>query len=151
MTGCDAGLGLGWVAEEALAIGVYASLKAEGDFEAGVRAAVNHSGDSDSTGSMAGQILGTIVGVEALPARWKVLREMVRDVGDPSRSMRTRAEHTVRPLRQFPAHERSRRTPEHPCPPRAHSMRSGPAGPMRTSPPRLRLTLRRTSPAPMTN
>jgi ADP-ribosylglycohydrolase len=43
-------LGRGWVAEEALAIGVYAALTAQGDFVRGVRNAVNHSGDSDSTG-----------------------------------------------------------------------------------------------------
>ena len=37
---------------------------------AGVLAAVNHSGDSDSTGSIAGNILGAMYGVEAIPTRW---------------------------------------------------------------------------------
>ena len=32
--------------------------------------AVNHSGDSDSTGSIAGNILGLIHGEEGIPARW---------------------------------------------------------------------------------
>ena len=42
-------LGERWVAEEALAIAVYCSLVAQDDFARGVRLAVNHSGDSDST------------------------------------------------------------------------------------------------------
>jgi ADP-ribosylglycohydrolase len=62
-------LGAGWVAEEALAIAVYCALVA-GDFEHGVLLAVNHSGDSDSTGSIAGQILGAMHGVEAIPGGW---------------------------------------------------------------------------------
>lgn len=59
-------LGAGWVAEEALAISVYAALVAE-DFRHGVLLAVNHSGDSDSTGSICGQILGASLGVDAIP------------------------------------------------------------------------------------
>jgi ADP-ribosyl-[dinitrogen reductase] hydrolase len=52
-------LGAGWVAEEALAIALYATLVAR-DFEHGVRLAVNHSGDSDSTGSLVGNLLGVV-------------------------------------------------------------------------------------------
>src|SRR5262249_37919897 len=73
-------LGGGWTAEEALAIAVCAAIMADGDFERGVRGAVNHSGDSDSTGSMAGQILGTIVGVERLPARWLDALELREEI-----------------------------------------------------------------------
>lgn len=62
-------LGQGWVAEEALAISVYCALVAE-DFRHGVLLAVNHSGDSDSTGSITGQILGTQRGIEAIPPDW---------------------------------------------------------------------------------
>jgi ADP-ribosylglycohydrolase len=69
-------LGGGWIAEEAMAIAVYAALVAEGDFERGVRIAVNHSGDSDSTGSMAGQILGLMLGEEAIPRRWLARLEL---------------------------------------------------------------------------
>lgn len=71
-------LGAGWVAEEALAISLYCALRAE-SFEHGVRLAVNHSGDSDSTGSMAGQLLGTAWGPEVIPARWLADLEL-RDV-----------------------------------------------------------------------
>lgn len=62
-------LGEGWVAEEALAIGVYCALSAT-DFPSGVRLAVNHSGDSDSTGSIAGQLLGAMRGAHAIPQYW---------------------------------------------------------------------------------
>jgi ADP-ribosylglycohydrolase len=54
-------LGEGWVGEEALAIALYSSLKHQDDWAAGVLTAVNHSGDSDSTGSIAGGILGAIL------------------------------------------------------------------------------------------
>ncbi len=63
------GHGEGWVAEEALAIAVHCALAAE-SFEHGVRLAVNHSGDSDSTGAIAGNLLGAIHGAGAIPPRW---------------------------------------------------------------------------------
>jgi ADP-ribosylglycohydrolase len=63
-------IGKGWTAGEALAIGVYAALAAGGDFSKGVLLAVNHSGDSDSTGSIAGNILGMMLGVNAIPSGW---------------------------------------------------------------------------------
>ena len=62
-------LGGGWVAEEALAIAIYCALSAS-DFRSGVELSVNHGGDSDSTGSMTGQLLGAIHGYEAIPATW---------------------------------------------------------------------------------
>lgn len=63
-------LGGGWIAEEALAISLYCALRAR-SFEHGVLLAVNHGGDSDSTGSMTGQILGLQLGLEAIPERWR--------------------------------------------------------------------------------
>jgi len=62
-------MGKGFVAEEALAMGLYGALSAR-DFEEGVILAVNHSGDSDSTGSIAGNLLGAAAGVQAIPDRW---------------------------------------------------------------------------------
>lgn len=62
-------LGEGWTADEALAIGVYCALVAE-DVRHGLLLAVNHSGDSDSTGSVCGNLLGTIHGETALPPAW---------------------------------------------------------------------------------
>jgi ADP-ribosylglycohydrolase len=63
-------LGGGWVGEEALAISLYCALAAGDDFERGVRLAVNHSGDSDSTGAITGNLLGVMLGVDAIPRRW---------------------------------------------------------------------------------
>lgn len=73
-------LGEGWVAEEALAVGLYAVLataataEAQRDpaahFRQSIAMAVNHSGDSDSTASIAGNILGALHGEEALPPGW---------------------------------------------------------------------------------
>jgi ADP-ribosylglycohydrolase len=60
-------LGAGWVAEEALAIGIACALVAR-DFESGIRLAVNHSGDSDSTGSIAGNLLGAALGIQGIPS-----------------------------------------------------------------------------------
>lgn len=60
-------IGEGWVAEEALAIAVYCALRHKDDFASGIRAAVNHSGDSDSTGAIAGNILGTHLGYSKIP------------------------------------------------------------------------------------
>ncbi len=59
-------LGEGWVAEEALAISLFCALRAE-DFAHGVRLAVNHGGDSDSTGAITGNILGAMWGRESIP------------------------------------------------------------------------------------
>jgi len=77
-------LGEGWVADEALAIAVMCALAAP-DFETGVRAAVNHDGDSDSTASMAGNLLGALHGVEAIPQRWLAgleARRIIAEVAD---------------------------------------------------------------------
>ncbi|MFR9673591.1 ADP-ribosylglycohydrolase family protein [Streptomyces sp. TR06-5] len=62
-------LGQGWVAEEALAMAVYCALVAE-DVRHGLLLAVNHGGDSDSTGAICGNFLGAIHGETALPPTW---------------------------------------------------------------------------------
>ena len=62
-------LGGGWTAEEALSIALYACLCANG-FEEGVRIAVTHGGDSDSTGAIAGNMLGLLHPDETLGHRW---------------------------------------------------------------------------------
>jgi ADP-ribosylglycohydrolase len=62
-------LGQGWVAEEALAIAVLCALAAETSSEA-IVAAVNHDGDSDSTGAITGNIVGTMRGADSLRQEW---------------------------------------------------------------------------------
>lgn len=68
-------LGGGWVAEEALAIAVYCFLVAD-DFDQAVILGANHSGDSDSTASIAGQLYGAFAGGSVIPARWTQDLEM---------------------------------------------------------------------------
>ena len=60
-------LGAGWVAEEALAVAVYCALTAT-SFRSGVLLAVNHGGDSDSTGAICGNLLGASLGAGAIDA-----------------------------------------------------------------------------------
>jgi ADP-ribosylglycohydrolase len=81
---CYKRLGRGWVGDEALAIAVYCALKSPSDFRQGVILAVNHDGDSDSTGSICGNILGAYLGRSALPQDWLAkleLREVIAEVG----------------------------------------------------------------------
>ncbi|GAA3111788.1 ADP-ribosylglycohydrolase family protein [Streptosporangium carneum] len=65
-------LGGAWIAEEALAISVYCALAhpGPGDLRQALLLAVNHSGDSDSTGAVCGNLLGALHGEAALPAAW---------------------------------------------------------------------------------
>src|SRR6266516_3671417 len=77
-------LGGGWVAEEALAISIYCALVAA-DVREGVILAVNHDGDSDSTGAIAGNLLGAMHGVNAIPAEWLEsleLRSVITEVAE---------------------------------------------------------------------
>lgn len=69
-------LGEGWVAEETLAIAIYCALRYQDDFSAGIIAAVNHKGDSDSTGAVAGNIFGALLGYDAIEDKWKTNLEL---------------------------------------------------------------------------
>ena len=75
-------LGEGWVGDEALAIAVYCALRFQDDLEACLSAAVTHDGDSDSTGAIAGNILGAWLGVEGIPAKWLEQLEMREIIDD---------------------------------------------------------------------
>lgn len=77
-------LGKGWIAEEALAISLYCSLVAK-TFKQGVLMAVNHDGDSDSTGAITGNILGAMLGVKAIPEKWLEpleLRDTIAEIAE---------------------------------------------------------------------
>lgn len=69
-------LGEGWVAEEALAMGVFGALRGR-DFPDVLRLAANHDGDSDSTASIAGQIYGAMTGIEEMPYDWIVRLDVI--------------------------------------------------------------------------
>lgn len=82
-------LGEGWVAEETLAIAVFSVMRYIDDFEMCIRCAVNHDGDSDSTGAVAGNIIGAILGYNAIPQNYQtnlelhdVLLSVADDLGD---------------------------------------------------------------------
>jgi len=70
-------LGAGWVAEEALAIALFCALRAE-TFQRGVLLAANHGGDSDSTASLTGQLLGALWGPSVIPDCWLAELELRR-------------------------------------------------------------------------
>lgn len=77
-------LGQGWVAEEALAISLYCALSCD-SFAEGVVLAVNHDGDSDSTGAITGNILGAYLGIGAIPDELLFpleLRQVIQEVAD---------------------------------------------------------------------
>lgn len=71
---CDveaiAQLGRSALAESALAIAAYCSLKHSSSFSDAVRAAVNFDGDSDTTGSITGNIMGAWLGAKAIPEQF---------------------------------------------------------------------------------
>jgi ADP-ribosylglycohydrolase len=97
-------LGGGWTAEEALSIALYCALVAP-DFETGLRLAVNHSGDSDSTGSLVGNLLGVMGGVEVIPARWlEVLemREIIETIASDLSSARDGGFHAEKMAERYP-------------------------------------------------
>lgn len=64
-------IGGGWVGNEALAIAVYCWVRYSDDFDRALVAAVNHSGDADSTGAILGNIMGAKVGFAAMDDKWK--------------------------------------------------------------------------------
>lgn len=61
-------LGEGWVGDEAIAIAVFSVMRHIDSFEDCIVCAVNHDGDSDSTGAIAGNIIGAIFGYSAIPS-----------------------------------------------------------------------------------
>ncbi len=78
-------LGEGWVAAETLAIAIFSVLRYIDDFEKCVCCAVNHDGDSDSTGAVAGNIIGAILGYSAIPKKYLVnleLHDVVVSIAD---------------------------------------------------------------------
>lgn len=62
--------GAGWIAEEALAAGLYCFLMLPDDPQAVVRRAAYSSGDSDSIAALAGAFAGAHHGAAAWPGEW---------------------------------------------------------------------------------
>lgn len=78
-------LGEGWVAEETLAIAIFSVMRYIDDFEKCICCAVNHDGDSDSTGAVAGNIIGAILGYNVIPDKYLAnleLHDVIVSVAD---------------------------------------------------------------------
>ena len=69
-------LGQGWHGDEALAIAIYCAVKYQDDFDKALITAVNHDGDSDSTGALTGSILGAKIGLKGIPEKYTRNLEM---------------------------------------------------------------------------
>lgn len=100
-------LGEGWTAEEALAIAVYCAVRYQNDFGKAVRTAVNHRGDSDSTGAVCGNILGTWLGEDAVRKAFDMNELELTDVLEIiSRDMFTKTEFGAPPEGKDPEWDR---------------------------------------------
>lgn len=78
-------LGEGWTGDEALAIALYCAMRHLDSFEDAIIAAVNHDGDSDSTGAICGNIMGAMVGLEGIPNHFVEhleLKNLIIDIAD---------------------------------------------------------------------
>lgn len=84
------------MAEEALAISVYCALKASSLKEA-LLMAVNHDGDSDSTGAITGNLVGAKLGVDAIPANWLAQLELSDEISEIAQDLLE--------FRDWPVHE----------------------------------------------
>lgn len=63
-------IGLGWVGEEAFSMALYAAIRFPDDLKKCLQVAVNHDGDSDSVGCIAGSMLGAYHGMDIIPEGW---------------------------------------------------------------------------------
>ena len=84
---CIDKLGQGWTGEEALAIALFCVLRYRDSFGPCIIAAANHDGDSDSTASLAGNLLGCLLGDSGLPEFFleplelrPIIEEIARDL-----------------------------------------------------------------------
>ena len=59
---------------------MFCAVRYQDDFAAAIRAAVNHKGDSGSTGAICGNILGAWLGKEAVEAAFDLENLELRDV-----------------------------------------------------------------------
>lgn len=100
-------LGRGWVAEEALAMAVYAALTHVETPREALRFAVHHGGDSDSVGAICGNLLGALHGEAALPEDWLAVLEGRRAIVTLADDLFLTVSGQLPPL-----HEQEERSPE---------------------------------------
>ena len=80
-------IGGGWTGHEALAIAIFSAARHRNSFEDAIISSVNHSGDSDSTGAVCGNIMGCLLGRKAIPGYYTdnlelldVIEEIATDI-----------------------------------------------------------------------
>lgn len=97
-------LGEGWVGDEAIAISTYCALKEPNNFEKALKMAVNHSGDSDSTGAIVGNILGAHLGVENIPKKWHNATELSGELEQLATDLFVSPKDIVNANERYPIH-----------------------------------------------
>ncbi|MDF2594606.1 MAG: ADP-ribosylglycohydrolase family protein [Clostridia bacterium] len=81
------GLGQGFAAEETLSIALYAALSYPDDFKKALFLSVNHSGDSDSTGAITGNILGAYLGADGIQSDLLESIELAKEIRQISQDL----------------------------------------------------------------
>lgn len=69
-------LGSGWLAADALGLGLYAAVAAKEDFDRALSLAVNHSGNSATTTAVCGSLVAATLGAKVLPEYWMAELEL---------------------------------------------------------------------------
>ena len=64
--------------------------------------AVNHSGDSDSTGAITGNLLGLMLGVQAIPEKWLAELELRAEIESVARDLFKQFEDTDAWRQRYP-------------------------------------------------
>lgn len=95
-------IGEGWVGDEAIAISTYCALKEPKDFAKAVKMAVNHNGDSDSTGAILGNILGAHLGIEKLPEKWTQKIELTDELGQLAKDLYVKPQEIEDAAKRYP-------------------------------------------------
>ena len=70
-------IGGGWTGHEALAMAIFSAVRHCNSFEDAICSSVNHSGDSDSTGAICGNIMGALLGRNAIPEHYTANLELL--------------------------------------------------------------------------
>ena len=80
-------LGYGFTGDEAMAISTYCIFKVPDNLKEALILSVNHSGDSDSTGAITGNILGLYLGLDSIPQEWKDSMELKNEMSSLAKDM----------------------------------------------------------------
>ena len=73
-------IGEGWKGDEALLIAIYCAVKYNNNFSKAILTSINHSGDSDSIGSICGNMIGAKLGLNKINKKWKNSLELYDEI-----------------------------------------------------------------------